>query len=185
MSNELTRAKELASLIERATTAEPAGTGTKIEIQEGDWELIVDALRALDSPEREGNQCDGCARKLTLGGNGIHYELDGTPVMGCTADRYAHHPAPRATEGNIAQVIGNVKDGPSVTTVTPRATEQAWIPVGERLPKADGRFEVVKTNHANEWVVSTREFRNGKFISEATISHWRESTLPPSPKEKE
>ena len=68
---------------------------------------------------------------------------------------------------------------------TPRATEQAWIPVGKRLPEADGRFEVVKTNHAKEWVVSTREFRDGKFISEATISHWRESTLPPSPKEKE
>ena len=40
------------------------------------------------------NQCDGCRRDLKLK-DGIHYNEDGTPYIGCTKDVYAN------TEGLI------------------------------------------------------------------------------------
>jgi len=43
------RAAKLADLIDAATTAEPAGTETKLDVEEGDWELIVRALRAFSA----------------------------------------------------------------------------------------------------------------------------------------
>ena len=48
-SERLTRAAALARSIHTARTKEPRGTGTKIPIEEGDWELIENALRALAS----------------------------------------------------------------------------------------------------------------------------------------
>lgn len=39
------RATELADKIEAATMKRPENTGTKIEIRDGDWELIVAGLR--------------------------------------------------------------------------------------------------------------------------------------------
>lgn len=39
------RANGLAAAIERALTQRPAGTGTKIEIETNDWQLIIQGLR--------------------------------------------------------------------------------------------------------------------------------------------
>ena len=39
------RAADLADAIEAAYTKRPLGTGTKIEIQDGDWPLMIEALR--------------------------------------------------------------------------------------------------------------------------------------------
>lgn len=43
----LKRALELATSIEAATKKEPEGSGTHIDIQDGDWELIVHGLRRI------------------------------------------------------------------------------------------------------------------------------------------
>lgn len=43
------RAGELADNIESAYTKRPSGTGTKIEIEDGDWPLMVEALRLCES----------------------------------------------------------------------------------------------------------------------------------------
>lgn len=43
----LKRALELAAAIEAAQKKEPDGTGTRIEIQDGDWELVVHGLRRI------------------------------------------------------------------------------------------------------------------------------------------
>lgn len=43
------RAAELADSIEAAYTKRPQGRGTKIEIEDGDWPLMVEALRLCES----------------------------------------------------------------------------------------------------------------------------------------
>lgn len=43
------RAAELADSIERAYTKRPVGTGTKLEIEDGDWPLMIEALRLCAS----------------------------------------------------------------------------------------------------------------------------------------
>lgn len=43
------RAGELADSIESAYTKRPENTGTKIEMEDGDWPLIVEALRLAES----------------------------------------------------------------------------------------------------------------------------------------
>lgn len=43
------RAAELADSIESAYTKRPGGKGTKIDIEDGDWPLMVEALRLCES----------------------------------------------------------------------------------------------------------------------------------------
>lgn len=41
------RAAELANELEKALKKEPPGTGTKIEVLEGDWDLVIAGLKVI------------------------------------------------------------------------------------------------------------------------------------------
>jgi hypothetical protein len=45
------RCYELADQIEAALNKDPAGSGTKIEILDGDWHMMIEALRTLPKTE--------------------------------------------------------------------------------------------------------------------------------------
>ncbi len=64
-----TRALELATSIEAARWADPPGTGTKISIDEGDWELMVEGLRAIASSAIQDRKLDKPAQ---VGGTVFH-----------------------------------------------------------------------------------------------------------------
>lgn len=49
MADETARVLVLIAAIDAALGAEPAGTGTYIELQDGDWELIAAGLKSLSA----------------------------------------------------------------------------------------------------------------------------------------
>lgn len=57
-----------------------------------------------------------------------------------------------------------------------------WISVKERMPDKDGYYLVYRVSNSMRFVVvpvTTREFRGGKWITNARVTHWMPSPTAP------
>lgn len=79
----------------------------------------------------------------------------------------------------IMQDIRNATDSQqqqSLLDLREELEQYRWVPVSERLPEENGYYQVIRKG--NPWPTTRRFDTDYRWVSEDTVTHWKEVILP-------